>query len=150
MNAVENLKKKQLRFWLQIPQICFILLMRCDTMRGRQPTPTRESFIVAGHSSLHPLPSPLSVLITDALFSLVSLLIVSRKVACGLPLVLLSWEVPRGWAHLQWVLGAAHSAQQVSFVSALSCVTVWDDCHTSRYFWHGPPRRHWVPVCTCM
>ena len=43
-------------------------------------------------------------------------------------------KVPRGWVHLQWVLGAAHSAQWVSLVSVLSCLTVWEGCPTSRYF----------------
>ena len=31
-------------------------------------------------------------------------------------------KVPRGWAHLRWILGAAHRANRVSFVSVLSCL----------------------------
>ena len=57
-------------------------------MRGRQPTPTQESLIAARHSSL----SSISVCISEALLSPVSLLRVPRKAAYGLALVLVPWE----------------------------------------------------------
>ena len=55
----------------------------CDAMRGRQPMPTPEPLIAARHSSL----CSISVLISEALLSPVSLLRVSRKDKYGLP-----WE----------------------------------------------------------
>ena len=68
--------------------IMYHLYSICDMMRGRQPTPTREYLIAAHHSSL----SSISVCISEALLSPVALLRVPRKVACGLPLVLVPWE----------------------------------------------------------
>ena len=79
-----------------------------------QPTPTLGYLITARHSSL----SSISVLISKALFSPVSTLKMWWKVACGLPLVLLS---P---CHKQLATGRQPSCDQNSGWSQGACTAV--------------------------
>ena len=106
------------------------VIVMWDAMWGRQQMPTRESLIAARHSSL----SSIGVLISEALLSHVSFWEYQERLRVVYLRFSYHEKVPRGWVHLQWVLGAAHSAQWVSLVSVLSCLTVWEGCPTSRYF----------------